>query len=228
MLKESPQDLVPKFFNGNNSDSYDRIVRCTTFGRDGFWKHRILEQLSAEKTVLDLACGTGILTEQIAQKLDCAEITGVDITGHYLDKARQRLELYPNISLINQDAERLNLGKKFDCITTSYLPKYCTPDTLIKSCLRHLNPGGKIVLHDFTYPKNRLMQKMWNAYFGVLDVAGSLVPSWRRVFADLPSLIRTSNWAEEYTAIMKRHKLKVFKEHLTCGTSAIVVGTDAV
>ena len=70
----------------------------------------------------------------------------------------------------------------------SYLPKYCTPDTLIKSCLSHLNPGGKIVLHDFTYPKNRLMQKMWNAYFGLLDVAGSLVPSWRQVFADLPSL----------------------------------------
>ncbi len=128
-------------------------------GKDSLWKHKILEQLSNEKTVLDLACGTGILTKQIAEKLPQAKIIGVDVTKNYLEKAKEKLILYSNISFVNQDAEKLNLGKKFDCITTSYLPKYCTAKILIKNCIEHLNVGGKIILHDFTYPKNYFVRK---------------------------------------------------------------------
>ena len=90
MSKENPKDLVPQFFN-DTSNSYDKIVNYTTFGRDSFWKHKILEQLSNEKTVLDLACGTGILTKQIVEKLPRAEIVGVDITKNYLEKAKNKL-----------------------------------------------------------------------------------------------------------------------------------------
>ena len=112
MIKENPKDLVPIFFN-DTSNLYDRIVNYTTFGKDSFWKHKILEQLYAEKTVLDLACGTGILTKQIAEKLPYAEIIGVDITKDYLEKAKEKLILFQKISFVNQDAEKLNLGKKF-------------------------------------------------------------------------------------------------------------------
>jgi Methylase involved in ubiquinone/menaquinone biosynthesis len=111
MIKENPKDLVPTFFN-NTSNSYDNIVHWTTFGKDSLWKHKILKQLSNEKTVLDLACGTGILTKQIAEKLPQAKIIGVDVTKNYLEKAKEKLILYSNISFVNQDAEKLNLGKK--------------------------------------------------------------------------------------------------------------------
>ena len=132
MVKKSPKDLVPIFFD-NTSNSYDIIVKRTTFGKDSFWKRKILDQLSNEKTVLDLACGTGILTRQIAEKLPHAKITGVDITKNYLEKAKEKLILYQNISFVNQDAEKLNLEKKFDCITASYLSKYCIADILVKN-----------------------------------------------------------------------------------------------
>ena len=224
MVKQSPKDLVPTFFN-NTSNSYDRIVNYTTFGRDSFWKHKILEQLSSEKTVLDLACGTGILTKQIAKKLPHAEIVGVDITKNYLEKAKEKLISHPNISFVNQDAEKLNLGKKFDCITASYLPKYCKADTLIKNCLEHINVGGKIILHDFTYPKNKIMQKLWNFYFKLLNLVGFLIPNWKQVFVDLPNLIRTSNWVKEYEDIMNDCGLKTFKQDLTWGSATILVGT---
>ena len=222
--KENPKELVPTFFN-NTSNSYDNIVHWTTFGKDSFWKHKILEQLSTEKTVLDLACGTGILTKQIAEKLPQAKITGVDITKNYLEKAKEKLISYPNIFFVNQDAEKLNLEKKFDCITTSYLPKYCTAKILIKNCIEHLNVDGKIILHDFTYPKNFFVQKMWNLYFKVLYFIGFFIPNWKNVFVDLPFLIRTTNWVEEYENTMKDFEMKVYKENLTWGTSTIIVGT---
>ncbi len=224
MIKKSAKNLVPIFFN-NTANSYDRIVNWTTFGRDSFWKHKILEQLSTEKTVLDLACGTGILTRQIAQKIPNAEIIGVDITKNYLEKAKEKSISYKNISFAVQDAEKLNLGRKFDCITASYLPKYCTPDILIKNCLEHLNVGGKIILHDFTYPKNKLVQKMWNFYFMTLHLAGFFIPNWKQVFVDLPILIRNTNWVQEYEEAMKVYELKIFKQDLTLGSSAIIIGT---
>ena len=83
---ENPKDFVPEFFD-DTADSYDSIVHWTTFGKDSFWKHKILEHLSNERAVLDLACGTGILTKQIAQKLPQAKIIGVDVTTTYLKKS---------------------------------------------------------------------------------------------------------------------------------------------
>jgi len=227
MLKENPKDLVPQFFN-DTSNSYDKIVNYTTFGRDSFWKHKMLEQLSNEKTVLDLACGTGILTKQIAEKLPHAKIIGVDITKNYLEKAKNKLLLYPNISFINQDAEKLNLGKKFDCITASYLPKYCKAIILIKNCVDHLNLGGKIILHDFTYPQNKLFKKLWNFYFKLLHLAGFFIPVWKQIFVDLPNLIRNTNWVNEYEKAMKYYGLKIHKQDLTYGSSTIIVGTKIV
>jgi len=227
MIKENPKDLVPIFFN-DTSNSYDKIVNYTTFGKDSLWKHKILEQLSIEKTVLDLACGTGILTKQIAEKLPHAKIVGVDITKNYLEKAKEKLISNQNVSFVNQDAEKLNLGKKFDCITASYLPKYCISDVLVKNCLTHLNVGGKIILHDFTYPKNRLIRRMWNFYFKLLYLAGFFIPNWKQVFIDLPYLIRTTNWVSEYEETMKNCGLEIYKQNLTWGSSTILIGTKIV
>jgi demethylmenaquinone methyltransferase/2-methoxy-6-polyprenyl-1,4-benzoquinol methylase len=227
MVKSIPKDLVPAFFN-NTADSYDKIVSWTTFGKDRVWKNKILTQLSTEKTVLDLACGTGILTRQIAEKIPLAKVTGVDITTSYLEKAREKLNLYQNVSFVNQDAENLDLGGKFDCITASYLPKYCEPNILVKNCLEHLNEGGKIILHDFTYPKNRFVRRMWNFYFAILYLVGFLIPHWKKAFADLPHLIRESDWVKKYENTMRNMGLNVYKQDLTCGTSTIIVGTRII
>lgn len=227
MVKSRPKDLVPAFFN-NTADSYDKIVSWTTFGKDRVWKNKILKQLSIEKTVLDLACGTGILTRQIAEKIPLAKVTGVDITTSYLEKAREKLNLYQNVSFVNQDAEKLDLGEKFDCITASYLPKYCEPNILVKNCLEHLNEGGKIILHDFTYPKNRFVRIMWNFYFDILYFVGFLIPHWKKVFVDLPHLIRESDWVKEYENTMRNMGLNVYKQDLTLGTSTIIVGTKII
>lgn len=220
----SPKDLIPSFFN-NTANSYDKIVKWTTFGRDKVWKSEILKHLSNEKKVLDLACGTGILTKQIAEKIPDAKIIGVDITTSYLEKARRKLNLYQNILFVNQDAEKLDLGERFDCITASYLPKYCESTILIKNCIEHLNVGGKIILHDFTYPKNRFMRTMWNFYFNILCLIGFFIPDWKKVFADLPHLIRETDWVNEYENTMKNMGLNVYKQDLTWGSSTIIVGT---
>jgi len=134
MLAESAKNLVPKFFDETGT-TYDGVVSYGTLGKNKYWKRKILEQISNGDSFLDLACGTGILTREIAEKFPTAKIVGIDITQSYLDVAKQNSNSFDNISFILDDAEKFKLDSKFDCITGSYLPKYCDPEILVKNCI---------------------------------------------------------------------------------------------
>ena len=227
MKAQSAKELVPRFFE-KTAQTYDKIVNLTTFGRDKYWKKEIIKKVPNCSSVLDLACGTGILTFEIAKKLPDAKIVGIDITESYLEIARKKLKPNQKISFLHMDAEKLNLDQKFDCITSSYIPKYCKDEILIKVCLNHLNPGGKIVLHDFTFPKNKLIRSLWNLYFVVLNLGGYLLPNWKDVFVELPKLIRETRWLEDYEITMKNYGLQVDKQSLTLHTSSILTGVKKI
>ena len=223
-MTESAKNLVPKFFDQTGT-TYDRVVSYGTLGKDRYWKREILRQISNGVSFLDLACGTGILTRKIAEKFPNAKIVGVDITKSYLDVAKQNSNSFDNISFILDDAEQLRLDSKFDCITASYLPKYCDPEVLVRNCINHLNPGGKIIFHDFTYPKNLVIKLLWNFFFTFLRLAGYFIPSWKEALIVLPKLIRRTKWLDSYSDAMKKSGLKVSHQYLTYGASAILTGT---
>lgn len=223
LMTESPKKLVPKFF-GKTSKSYDRVVIWATFGRDKYWKKEILRKIPSVSSVLDLACGTGILTRLIADAYPNAKIIGVDIMQNYLAVAKTNSQNYGNITFVNQDVEKLNIDLKFDCITSSYLPKYCNAGTLVKVCIKHLKDEGTIIFHDFIYPKNSFVQNLWELYFVVLNFIGIFIPSWKEVFRDLPKLIRSTTWLDDYEKTMNDNGLQTEQKFLTLDSSAILVG----
>ena len=223
-MAESAKNLVPKFFDETGT-TYDGVVSYGTLGKDRYWKKKILEQISGGSSFLDLACGTGILTREIAEKFPSAKIVGIDITKSYLNVAKQNSNSFDNISFILDDAEEFKLDSKFDCITASYLPKYCDPEILVKNCMMHLNPGGKIIFHDFTYPKNPAVRVLWNFFLTFLRLVGYFIPSWKDALIGLPKLIRRTNWLHNYSDVMKKSGLRVSNQYLTHGAAAILTGT---
>ena len=225
MMYETPKNLVPKFFDGTAS-SYDKVVVYCTFGKDKYWKKKILEFIHSGNSFLDLACGTGILTRKIAEKFPNSSIIGIDITKNYLEIAKKNSKSYKNISYLHQDAENIELSKQFDCITASYLPKYCEPTVLIENCIKHLRPNGKIILHDFTYPKNRLVRAFWEMYFVILKILGFFMPSWKEALIKLPKLIKSSKWLDNYQNVIKQNGLDVKCINLTWNSSAILVAKN--
>jgi demethylmenaquinone methyltransferase/2-methoxy-6-polyprenyl-1,4-benzoquinol methylase len=227
LIQESSNTLV-KHYYGKTAGSYEKVVSLTTFGRDAYWKEEIIKRIKECNSVLDLACGTGILTFKIADKFPDSKITGVDITEGYLEMAKRKLKPHHKIFFLLDDAEKLTLDAKFDCITSSYIPKYCIPHILVERCLHHLNPHGKIILHDFTYPKSKPVRLLWNFYFVLLQMIGFFVPSWKDVFKDLPKLIRLASWVDKYKDIMERKGMNVEVSYLTLGCSAILTGTKKV
>ena len=224
MESESAKDLVPKFF-GKTAGTYDSVAKWATLGKDEYWKKQILNHIPKGESILDLACGTGILTRKIAKKFPNAKVVGIDITKEYLEIAKKNSTDYKNITFIHQDAESLLLNSKFDWIISSYIPKYCNPEILVKNCVDHLNPGGSIIFHDFIYPKNKLVQKIWNAHFVVLRFLGKFFPSWKEAFSELPELIRKSSWLKNYENIMRKTNLQTSSQILTWNTVAILKGT---
>jgi demethylmenaquinone methyltransferase/2-methoxy-6-polyprenyl-1,4-benzoquinol methylase len=91
--------------------------------------------------------------------------------------------------------------------------------------MTHLKPGGKIILHDFTYPKNLVIKLLWNFFFIFLRLAGYFIPSWKDALIGLPKLIRRTKWLDSYSDVMKKSGLKVSHQYLTYGAVAILTGT---
>jgi len=218
-MAQSPKELVPHFFV-KTANTYDKIANFATFGKDNYWKKEIVNKIDDANKILDLACGTGKLTRMMADKFPDSNIVGLDISQSYLEIASKHM--CPNISFIHQDAERMSIDMKFDCICSSYIPKYCDPKILIKNCINHLNSEGSIILHDFVFPKTHLVQTFWKLHFVFLRLLGNFIPSWKYAFSELPKLIQESKWVEQYSQELRKNGFEVKQQNLTWNSSVIL------
>ena len=209
-------------FFDDTAKTYDAVARWATFGKDRYWKEEIIKKIQNADSILELACGTGILSKRLAQSFSQSKIVCVDISETYLSIAKKKLKTFQNISFVHKDAEKLKLEQKFDCICSSYIPKYCNAQTLIQTCISHLNPEGSIILHDFIYPQNKALKNLWQLYFVVLLFAGNFIPSWKFAFSELPNLIKKSNWIADYKQALEQNGFGVRQQNLTWSTSSIL------
>jgi demethylmenaquinone methyltransferase / 2-methoxy-6-polyprenyl-1,4-benzoquinol methylase len=222
----SKLEVVQRFFAGTGF-SYDQVVTVCTCGFDKYWKRRILARIPAHPArILDQACGTGILTLQIARAFPGCQVTGVELRDEYLDIARRKARAagIGNVEFILGRAEEVVPAGDFDCITSSYLAKYAELDPLLANARKLLRPGGLIIIHDFTYPAQPLYLFLWRGYFRLMRTIGDRIyPEWRTVFHELPEFLRQSRWLPETLAALREHAFSdVRTQSLTFGTSAIV------
>jgi len=219
------EEYIKAFFTDTGT-SYDTVVALFTFGIDRLWKKKIIQKLTAPKRILDLACGTGILTTMIAKQYPESEVVAIDISPRYLEVAWRKAfkNKIKNISFILSAAEDFKSAEPFDVVTASYLAKYAKLDPLIHNLSQMINPGGVILFHDFTYPKERFHQLLFAGYFKVIPVIGGwFFPKWKDVLQQLPNLIQETTWVRELTTLLSREGFDQIKvESLTMEGSAIV------
>ena len=210
-----------KFFTAENAGSYDRLVYAATFGQDKVWKKHIAYNLKNSKIILDLGCGTGILSTAIQKVNDFGVLYGLDLNFKYLQVA---LAKKIDLSLLNSNAEVLPFKDEvFDSVVASYVPKYTHINKMLNECLRVLKQNGILVLHDFTYPAG-LMRVIWKSYFLLLKLISNIIRSWKDVFMELDYLIEESKWLIECMNILNAKSMRfVTCTHYTLGTAAIVV-----
>lgn len=91
--------------------------------------------------VLDLGCGSGELTAQIAGR--GARVVGVDSSAEMLDRA---LERFPELDVRLADAEHLPVDEPFDAVFSNAALHWMTrPDEVLAGVRAALRDGGRFV-----------------------------------------------------------------------------------
>ncbi|BCM92237.1 trans-aconitate 2-methyltransferase [Abditibacteriota bacterium] len=109
------------------------------------WKlgQGVVELLAPQpgERILDVGCGTGELTDQIARS--GAGVVGLDASAPMLDSARNH---FPDIEFHQGDAQNFDLGTDYDAVFTN-ATLHWVPDhvAVAKSVYRALKPGGRFV-----------------------------------------------------------------------------------
>ncbi|MCE9608544.1 MAG: methyltransferase domain-containing protein [Planctomycetia bacterium] len=162
------------------------------------WKHgaslvELLEPRAGER-ILDLGCGTGHLTAQLAQV--GAEVIGIDQDGAMIDEARRN---YPQLRFEVADARDFSFPEPFDGVFSNAVLHWVRPPEAAVRCIRNvLKPGGRFVA-EFGGQGNvgrivDALRRLIGRYAGA--GAERLLPAWY-----YPSIA-------EYTGLLEREGLE--------------------
>ena len=148
----------------------------------------------ADERILDLGCGTGHLTAEIAAK--GAKVLGVDRSAEMIAEARKQ---YPRIPFEVMDATELAFEREFDAVfSNAALHWIREAEKVVRGVARAVKPGGRFVA-EFGGKGNirRLMAAISRAgeKFGVGCDAENMI--WY-----YPSVA-------EYAALLEKHGLEV-------------------
>lgn len=80
-----------------------------------------LVNVSKGNSVLDLACGTGVVTKKILEKVgNSGYVVGADASITAIKIAKKWNGLKSNLDFLNIDAEKFSFSQKFDVVTCQY------------------------------------------------------------------------------------------------------------
>jgi trans-aconitate methyltransferase len=100
----------------------------------------MLDPRSGER-ILDLGCGTGRLTAEIAMR--GAQVTGIDSSPEMIAQARGQ---FPGLRFEVADARRLHYHETFDAVFSNAALHWITePEAVVKGVARSLVPDGRLV-----------------------------------------------------------------------------------
>jgi ubiquinone/menaquinone biosynthesis C-methylase UbiE len=123
------------------------------------YQHRVqaltVDTLDLRKgmNVLDLGCGTGWATLEIASRLEgTGRVVGLDLSEGMIEQARQKLHRfrYGNVEFVLQSASSLNCAGCFDyVISTNAFHHFADKEGVFARVWKSLRPGGSLVIQDF-------------------------------------------------------------------------------
>ena len=156
----------------------------------------ILAYLQPKKgeRILDIGCGTGDLTQQIAQQ--GIEVIGIDSSAEMIKRAEEK---FPSISFYKMDAKHIAFKQSFDAIFSNAVFHWIREkEQVIQQLHKVLKKGGRLV-----------------AEFGGKDNVGNLIATMKTVLAERGHTIRDSfhPWyfpsIGEYTSLLEQYQFRV-------------------
>ncbi len=109
-----------------------------------------------QRVILDIACGTGIYTRKLAQKMTASTVFGLDISMHMLNYASAKIQEngLANVNLIRCDAKTLPFNEEYfdGVICSGALHLFSDPQQVLMQIHRVLKVRGRFVFATFYKP----------------------------------------------------------------------------
>ena len=196
---------------------YDLMNDVMSAGIHRAWKNWYVWQTGVKpgEAVLDLAAGTGDITLRLAKRMRGkgagADIEGrlvsSDINAAMLKIGEERLRnkgWLKNLEFIIANAEALPFAdNSFDLITMAFgLRNVTHQDKAIAEMARVLKPGGRVLVLEFSRPKNSVINRFYDWYsFTFLPKMGAVIAKDADSYQYLAESIRMHPPQEELKAM---------------------------
>lgn len=208
---QEKQGLVANVFH-SVAAKYDIMNDLMSVGVHRLWKRFTIELSGVRKghQVLDIAGGTGDLAAKFSRLVGAeGRVVLADINESMLRVGRDKLldkGLANNIEYVQANAEALPFpDNSFDCITIAFgLRNVTDKDRALRSMLRVLKPGGRLLVLEFSKPNNPLLSKAYDGYsFTLLPAMGKLITDDAESYRYLAESIRMHPDQETLKAMME-------------------------
>jgi len=146
---------------------YDLANTVFSLGQDRLWRRAAAQAtgLAAGELALDLACGTGLLAEELARLAPGARVLGLDFSWEMVRRAAGEpagAQSWFGVA----DALRLPLADaSVDVVTIAFgLRNLPEPAVGLLELRRVLRPGGRLVVCEFSHPTVPLLRQVYRRY----------------------------------------------------------------
>lgn len=225
------KQVLPEMFS-KISKKYDFLNHLLSLGMDKNWRKKLVEQAKVKpgERILDICTGTGDIAIEFARRNYTNETIGIDLSEKMLSIAQHKVERMKLQKIRLRKGDCLNLPFKdytFDIVTIGFGLRNLTDYKKgIAEMARVLKNGGRLLMLDFSLPRNALLSKIYQFYLKkIIPSIGRFVSGSKSAYKYLSSSIQDFPKQKEVLEIMKTNKLKnlCFKE-LTGGIVSIYKG----
>ena len=208
---QTKKEEVREMFD-NIAPKYDLLNHTLSMSIDRVWRRRVVGEVRRSKPgrILDVATGTGDLAIAMARRIRDVQVLGVDLSEQMLAVARRKIEargLDGRIVLDRGDAERLAVADaSVDVATVAFgVRNFGDLGAGLRELARTIKPGGKVVILEFSRPRNRVFRALYEFYsYKILPRIGGLVSRDKRAYEYLPASVGEFPAPEEFMAMMAR------------------------
>ncbi len=115
------------------------------------WAAELIAKLNLQGSehLLDIGCGDGKVTADLAQCVPNGSVLGIDNSASMIELAQNAFapQKYPNLAFQLADARNLNLERQFDVVFSNAALHWVRDHRpILKGIWRSLRPGGRILL----------------------------------------------------------------------------------
>ena len=201
---------VRKLFD-NIAPDYDKLNHILSLNIDKGWRKKAVRKLVDTQEplkVLDVACGTGDFTIEIAQKVaKGSEVIGVDISEGMMAVGREKIKKAGvSAELFVADCEDLPYSDNtFDRISVGFgVRNFEHLELGLSQMCRVLTPGGKLVILELSVPSNAFIRWCYKLYFlKILPAIGGMISGNRGAYEYLPASVLRFPGPDKFISMLK-------------------------